>query len=267
MIHPTAIVSPEAQLAADVEVGPYAVIDGPVSIGTGCKIQAYARILGRTTMGARNVVHATAVIGDFPQDRKYQGESSQVVIGDDNVFREGSTVHRGTGLNTKTVIGNRCYLMVNSHVGHNCVVDDDVMLVNGAVLGGFVQVGARAIVGAYTAMHQFCRIGRLAMTSNLAGHNVDIPPFCIAMSINTVVQLNAVGLRRSGMPRESINGLRKMFQLAFRDKERRPLKVALAALPADVLAVQEVQEVVAFCESSKRGVARYQAWSKRHVTL
>ncbi|MCL2647659.1 MAG: acyl-ACP--UDP-N-acetylglucosamine O-acyltransferase [Phycisphaerales bacterium] len=264
MIHPTAVISPEAKLAADVEVGACVVIDGSVTIGPGCKIQPYAHILGHTTLGARNVVHSTAVIGDFPQDRKYRGEHSEVVIGDDNIFREGVTVHRGTGLNTRTVIGNRCYLMVHSHVGHNCVISDDVTLVNGAVLGGFVQVAPRAIVGAYTAMHQFCRIGRLAMTSNSASHNVDIPPFFIAMTVNTVTQLNAVGLRRSGMPAESINGLRKMFQFAFRDNAQRPLKIALAALPADVLAIPEVQEVIAFCNASRRGVATYHPWSKRH---
>ncbi len=244
-------------------MGPYAVIEGPVTIGAGSVIHGGARLTGPLTMGERNVVHPNAMIGGWPQDRKYGGEFSETIIGDDNVFREGVTIHRGTGLNTKTVIGSRCYFMVNSHVGHNCVIADDVMLVNGAVLGGHVHVGARAMIGAYVAIHQFCRVGRLAMPSNACCLNVDLPPFFIAMGTNTVTQLNAVGLRRAGVSRESINGLRKMFQIAFREGHARPLMAALADLPAEVAGVPEVQEVVAFCKASKRGVALFERWSNR----
>jgi UDP-N-acetylglucosamine acyltransferase len=164
------------------------------------------------------------------------------------------------------MIGNRCYLMVNSHVGHNCVVSDDVTLVNGALLGGHVHVGERAIIGANSAIHQFCRIGRLVMLSNGAGMNVDVPPFFTSMATNTLTQLNAVGLRRSGMSRDSINAIRKMFQLAFRDTKGLFLATALENLPADVAAVPEVREVIAFCKASKRGIAKFQAWSDRNVS-
>ena len=244
-------------------MGPFAVIDGPVVIGEGSTIHAHARLIGPMVLGARNVVHSHAVLGDSPQDRKYNGDPSDLFIGDENVFREGVSIHRGTGKGTKTVIGNRCYFMVNSHVGHNCVVADDVMMINNSALGGHVHVGARAIIGANSAIHQFCRVGRLAMLSNGAGMQVDTPPFFICMSTNHVTQLNAVGLRRSGMSRESINGIRRMFQLAFRT--RRPIKAALAALPADVLAVPEVREMVEFVLAAKRGVARFQRWSRRGV--
>ncbi len=266
-VHPTAIISSEARLADDVEVGPYAIIDGPVTLGMGCSIHAHSRLIGPLTMGARNAVHTGAVIGDWPQDRKFKGDFSETIIGDDNIFREGATIHRGTGLNTKTVIGHRCFFMANSHVGHNVTVANDVTLINGAVLGGHTTIGERAILGAYCSVHQFCRIGRLSMISNLAGLNVDFPPFFLTMATNTVTQLNAVGLRRSGMPRASINALRQMFQIAFRDHHNRPLQTALAELPPDVLGIPEVQEVLAFCQTTKRGVARFVPWSRRKNLL
>jgi len=267
ILHPTAIISPEARLAADVSVGPYAIIDGPVTLGAATNIHSHAHLIGPLTMGARNVVHTGAVLGDWPQDRKYQGDFSETVIGDDNIFREGVTIHRGTGLGTKTSIGDRNYFMANSHIGHNVTVGNDVTLVNGAVLAGHASIGDRAILGAYCSVHQFCRVGRLAMISNLAGLNVDFPPFFLTMATNTVHQLNSVGLRRSGMPRASINALRRMFQLAFREEHTRPLLVALAELPPDILDVPEVQEVVTFCRTAKRGVARFIPWSRRKNIL
>lgn len=262
-IHPTAIISREATLAPDVKIGPYTVIDGPVKIGPGCNIQAHVRIMGPLAMGARNIVHSGAVLGDWPQDRKFKGDFSETIIGDDNIFREHFTVHRGNGLNAKTIIGSRGFFLVGSHVGHNAVVGDDVIMINGAALGGHTWLGDRAILGAGCALHQFCRIGRLAMVSNIAAHNVDIPPFFISMSINTVTQLNAVGLRRSGMKPESINALRRMFQIAFRENHGRPLAGALAGLPAELRAVPEVNEMIEFCRSSKRGVARFIPWSRQ----
>ena len=266
-VHPTAIISAEARLADDVTVGPYAIIDGPVTLGPGCIVHAQSRLIGPLTMGARNAIHTGAVIGDWPQDRKFKGDFSQTLIGDDNIFREGATVHRGTGLNSKTVIGDRNFFMCNSHVGHNATVASDVTLVNGAVLAGHSAIGDRAILGAYCSLHQFCRIGRLAMVSNLAALNVDFPPFFLTMTTNTFHQLNSVGLRRSDMSRTSINALRQMFQLAFRDQHSRPLQAALADLPPDVLSVAEVQEVIAFCKSAKRGVARFVPWSRRKNLL
>lgn len=250
-----------------MRVGPLAVIEGAVVVGARSYIHAQARLIGPMTLGVRNVVHGHAVLGDDPQDRKYtRDQKSDLFIGDDNVFREGVTIHRGTGNGTKTVIGNRCYFMVNSHVGHNCVVADDVTMVNNSALGGHVHVGERAIIGANSAIHQFCRVGRLAMLSNGAGMQVDMPPFFICMSTNHVTQLNAVGLRRSGVSRESINAIRQMFQLAFR-RRGKPIKGAMAALPPELLAVPEVKEMFDFVHSAKRGVAKFQAWSRRSATV
>jgi UDP-N-acetylglucosamine acyltransferase len=266
-IHPTAIVSPEARLGEGVSVGPYAIIDGAVTLGDGCEVQAQARLIGPLTLGARNVVHTGAVIGGWPQDRKYKGEHSETVIGDDNIFREHVTVHRGTALNSRTTIGNRNFFMAGSHVGHNASVGNDVILINGAMLAGHSSIADRAILGASCAIHQYCRIGRLAMISNYAGMNVDFPPYFLTMSTNTFHQLNSVGLRRSGMPRASINALRMMFQHAFREEHNRPMLAALQDLPAEVRDVPEVQEVITFCRTAKRGVARFVPWSRRHNVL
>jgi len=254
------VIDPQAQLAPDVRVGPFAVIEGPVCIGPGCEIQALARVVGRVTMGARNVVHSNAVIGGWPQDRKFTGELTEVRIGDDNIFREGVTIHRATGAGGVTAIGSRCFFMVNSHVGHNCIVDDDVTLINGALLGGHVHVFSRAIIGGNCVIHQFCRVGRMAMCS-FSGYSVDLPPFFIAMTINQVAQLNVVGLRRAGVPRANISALRRMFQLVFRS--HRPFNKAIADLPAELLAVPEVRELATFILESKRGVARFAPWSSR----
>jgi UDP-N-acetylglucosamine acyltransferase len=262
-IHPTAIVSSEARLASDVVIGPYAIIEGPVTLGAGSEVQAGGQVLGPLTMGARNVVHAGAVIGGTPQDRKFKNEFTETIIGDDNIFREGVTIHRGTAAGSRTVIGDRNYFMTNSHVGHNAVVGNDVTFINGASLAGHATIGDRAILGAYCAVHQFCRIGRMAMISNYAGMNVDFPPFFLTMSTNTINQLNSVGLRRSGMPRSSINALREMFRLAFREEHDRPLRGALEDLPGALREVAEVREVVEFCRGAKRGVARFIPWSRR----
>jgi UDP-N-acetylglucosamine acyltransferase len=262
-IHPTAIISKEAQLADDIVVGPYAIIDGPVKAGPGTIVHAHGQLLGPLTLGARNVIYQNAVIGGTPQDRKFKNEPTETLIGDDNLFREGVTIHRGTEPGSKTVIGNRNFFMANSHVGHNAVVGNDVILINGASLAGHSSIGDRAILGACCAVHQFCRVGRLAMISNYAGLNVDFPPFFLTMSTNAINQLNAVGLRRSGMSRTSINAIREMFKLAFRDECHLPLLVALAHLPSRLTDVPEVQEVVTFCRQAKRGVARFIPWSRR----
>ena len=265
MIHPTAIIDPAASLDATVSVGPYAVIEGRVTIGPNCTIHAHARIIGPLTMGRGNRVHSFAVLGDTPQDTKFQHQDSGVVMGDDNIFRENVTVHRGTGGNT--LIGSHCFLMVASHVGHNCRVGNHVTLVNGALLAGHVVVQDNAIIGGNCAVHQHCRVGRLAMISNVSAHNTDIPPFCIAMNINMVTQLNAVGLRRSGMSRESQNALREMFRWIYRTHAGVPLARAMDELPVELAAIPEIQEFVTFVKATKRGVARFRPWSRRHGGL
>ena len=262
MIHPTAIVDPLAQVDHSVSIGPYAVVEGAVHVGPGCDIQSHAKLMGPLTMGSGNIVHSFACLGDVPQDLKFKGEESCLTIGDGNIFREHVTVHRGTA--GQTTLGSNNLLMVACHVGHNCRVGNYVTLVNGALLGGHVVVGDRAIIGGNCAIHQFCRIGRLAMISLTSAYNVDVPPFCIAVSTNMITQLNAVGLRRSGMSVASQNALRRMFRWIYRTHAGVPLAKALKELPPELGAVPEIQEFMVFVKASKRGVARFRHWSTRH---
>ena len=261
LIHPTAIIDPQARIDSTARIGAYSVIEGPVTIGPDCVIASQVKLIGPMEMGRGNKVHSFAVLGDAPQDLKYHDQPSRVIIGENNIFREHTTVHRGTG--GDTVIGSNGFFMAGSHVGHNCRVGNGVTLVNSAVLGGHVQVFDRAIIGGLCAMHQYCRVGRLAMISNNSAHNVDIPPFCIVMNINTIAQLNLVGLRRSGMSREHINGVREMFRILFRDNRGASLNKNITLLPAELLAIPEVREFTDFVANSKRGVARFTPWSQQ----
>ena len=261
LIDPTAIIDPQARIDPSVRIGAYSIIEGPVNLGPNCAIASQVKLIGPLDMGAGNKVHSFAVLGDAPQDLKYRDQPSRVLIGENNIFREHVTVHRGTG--GDTVIGSNGFFMVGSHVGHNCRVGDGVTMVNGAVIGGHVQVFDRAIIGGLCAVHQFCRVGRLAMISNNSAHNVDIPPFCIAMDINMITQLNAVGLRRSGISRENINALRQMFKILFRDNRGLSLNKNITLLPTELRAVPEVREFAEFVANSKRGIARFKPWSER----
>lgn len=213
-IHPTAVIDPLAQLAADVEIGPYVVIDGPVRVGAGSYIGPHCHLLGSTVIGPRCRMHAGCVIGDFPQDRAFTGGESFCRIGADNIFREHVTIHRGTKTGTETVVGDRCLFLASAHVAHNCVVGNEVTLVNGSMLGGYVHVGDRAVLSGNVGVHQFCRVGELAMVGGLTYVRQDAPPFFMYDESGYCAGINAVGLRRAG----------------FSPSERAELKVAYRRL-------------------------------------
>ena len=212
--HPTAIIASGALLADDVVVGPYAVIEDGVSIGAGCVIGPHAVIHSHARIGERNRIHAHAVIADTPQDYSFAGEETRVEIGDDNIIREGVTIHRSTHLDVPTRIGSHCFLMAYSHVAHGCQVADRVILTNNVMLGGDVEVGAGAIIGGGTAVHQFCRVGASTMVAGVAGILKDILPFTMAKGAPALhYRLNAVGLKRAG-----VNGPRyRVLEQAFRE--------------------------------------------------
>jgi UDP-N-acetylglucosamine acyltransferase len=215
-IHPTAIVSPKAELDASVEVGPHAIIGEHVKIGAGTRVWANACITGHTEIGRGNQIHMGAVIGHEPQDLKFDRNCrSYLRIGDRNVFREYCNVHRGTEPESATVIGNDCYLMATSHVGHNCVIGDGVIICNCALVAGYVHVGDRAFVSGGVVIHQSTRVGRLAMFSGNARVSMDVPPFTLAAERNEVHALNLVGLRRAKVSRGAVSELKKLFQLFY----------------------------------------------------
>jgi len=251
MIHPTAVIHPKAQVDPTAVVGPYAVIDEHVCIGPGCHIEAHARITGHTTMGANNRVHSGAVIGDAPQDLRYKGEPTRLRIGDNNIFREHVTIHCSNKLEEDTVIGSGNFFMAGSHVGHNCVVGNNNILANGAVLGGHVIVADRVFISATCMVHQFVRIGTLALMQGGSGISKDLPPFTIARGNNGLCGLNIVGLRRAGYSPEQRLELKKLYRVLFRSDKlfRQAIEEARSLFSSDT-----ARQVLDFVSSSKRGV-------------
>jgi len=216
-IHPTAIVSPQAQLADDVEVGPQAIIGDQVTLGKGCIVQARAILEGKTTFGDGNFIGYGAVIGTPPQDFAFNESTvSEVQIGDGNTFREYVTIHRGTKEGTATIVGNGCYLMVGTHLGHNVRLGDKVIIANNCLLAGYVEIQDGAVLGGGTVFHQFMRVGRLAMVRGGTRFGKDIPPYVSADGENMLSGINAVGLRRSGLSSETRMEIRRAFKLLYR---------------------------------------------------
>ena len=252
-IHPSAVVHPEAVLADDVTVGPFAVIDAGVKLGPGCTVGPHAYLTGLLTVGAQNHFHASCVIGDTPQHLGYAGEPTRVEIGEGNTFREFVTVHRGMPANGGlTTIGDGNLFMVNSHVAHDCRVENRAIFANGAVIGGHATVMDGAFLSGNTCVHQFCRVGRLAMLSGTSSVSQDLPPFWIVQEINIVHGVNVIGMRRAGIPNEQIMGVRRAFKAI--NRSGLTIRAALEKIEADDGHLAAVRELVDFVRSSKRGI-------------
>ncbi len=226
MIHPTAIIHPKAKLDSTVAVGPYTVIEEGVEIGPHCVIGPHVHIAGLTKIGAHNVFHAGCVIGGAPQDLKYDGTPTQLRIGDHNVFREHFTANRSTSADAETVIGSHNFLMQHGHIAHNCLVGNHVILAGGALLAGHVVVQDRAFISGNCLVHQFTRVGTLAMMQGGAAISKDLPPFTVALGDNEMCGLNAVGLRRAGFTSAGRLGLKRLYHTLFR--AGRNLRAAVA---------------------------------------
>jgi UDP-N-acetylglucosamine acyltransferase len=250
-IHPSAVIDARAAIADDADIGPYVVIDGPVRIGARTRVAAHATLMGWTEIGADNTIHDGAVIGDTPQDLGFTGEESYVRIGDRNRIREHVQVHRGTKPGSATVIGNDNYLMATSHVGHNCRIGDHVLLTNGAMLGGYVEVEDQAIISGNCAVHQFVRVGRLSILRGLSRASRDVPPFCVMDGTHTVRAINRVGLRRAGFSAPQIRALQNAFKRLFLRAGN--LRRAIAEVEAETVSA-EVRYLIDFIRASKRGV-------------
>ncbi len=252
MIHPTAVIHPKARLDSTVTVGPYAVIDGGVVLGSGCVVGPHVYITGQTTAGANNHFHAGCVIGDAPQDVKYAGAPTRLRIGEGNVFREHVTVHRSNKLEEDTVIGSYNLLMAHSHVGHNTVLGSHVVLANGALLAGHVEVADRVFISGNCLVHQFCRVGTLALMQGGAAITKDLPPFCIARNgMNRLCGLNVVGLRRAGVAAAPRLQLKKLYHALFRRGLN--LRQALQAVEHE-FTDELARQMLEFIAASKRGI-------------
>ena len=251
MIHPTAIIHPQAKLGANVRVGPYAVIDADVELGADCIVGPHAYLTGVTKIGGGNKFHAGCVIGDAPQDLKYKDEPTRVVIGDNNVFREHVTVNRATKPEEATVVGSDGFFMANAHIAHNCVVGSHVIFANGATLGGHATVQDRAFISGNALVHQFCRVGTLAIMQGGAGISKDLPPFTVARGDNGICGLNTVGLRRAGFTAEERLELKKLYHALFRGGKNFREAVAEAQ---GKFASPPAKTMLDFVAAAKRGV-------------
>ena len=255
MIHPTAIIDPAARVADDVDIGPYSIIGPDVVIGPGCVIAPHVVIKGPTVIGARNRIFQFATIGEDCQDLKYNGEKTRLEIGDDNTFREGVTVHRGTvqdqGL---TRIGSHNLFMAYAHVAHDCIIGDHCIMANQATLGGHVTIGAHAILGGLAAVHQFCHIGTHAMCGGGSIITKDIASFVMVNGNPAHTHgINAEGLRRRGFSAEAISALKDAYKRVFRGKQT--LSEVIAQLQQEDT-LPEVDIFIDSLTSSTRGLTR-----------
>lgn len=250
-IHPQAIVDSAAEIDPTAKVLAFSVIEAGVRIGPGTVVGPFCHIQSNSVIGAGCEIHSGAVIGGTPQDRAFAGQPSSCEIGDGTIIREHVTVHRGTAPGSITRIGKRCLLMVGSHVGHNCVLEDDVTLVNAALLGGYVHVGARAILSGHVAVHQFVRIGEGAMVGVLSRVTQDVIPYFMVNGPGLNVGINRVGLRRLGVAGHEIDEVQRAYRVLCH--ERHSVPAARQLLEAE-LTTRIGQMIVAFLASdSKRG--------------
>jgi UDP-N-acetylglucosamine acyltransferase len=252
VIHPTAVIHPKAKLDSTVSVGPYAVIDEGVAIGAHCVIGPHVYLTGVTTIGTHNRFHGSCVIGDTPVDLKYSGAPTRLHIGDHNVFREHVTVNCSNSLEEDTVVGSHNLLTPQCHVGHNTVVGDYVIVGGGTMLAGHVVVQDRVLISGNCLVHQFCRIGTLAMMQGGAAISKDLPPFTVAAGTNEICGLNSIGLRRAGFPTEERLELKRLYHALFRSGRNFRAAVADARMKFTDGPARTMLEFVA---GSKRGVA------------
>jgi UDP-N-acetylglucosamine acyltransferase len=216
-IHPLAVVSPHAELGTNVRIGPFCVVEAGVVLGDGCTLASRVTVKSGTVVGRDNLIMEGTVLGGMPQHLHMPEHPGTITIGDGNVFRENCTVHRALAAGNETRIGNRCLLMVDAHVAHDCKVADGVILTNGVMLGGHVTVGEKACMGGASAAHQYCRIGRLAMVGGMARVIRDVPPFTMLDGQTAmIVGLNKVGLRRAGFTAAMMNDLKAAYRVIYR---------------------------------------------------
>ena len=256
-IHPQAIVAPGAKLGKGVRIDAYAMVGEDVELGDSCVVRAHAIVQGPAKFGKSNVFHAFSVIGGDPQDYTYRGERTELVAGDDNIFREYVTVNRGTQKGGgKTKLGNGNFFLAYSHVGHDCQVGSHTLFVNGATLAGHVAVEDFVTVGAFCPVHQFCRIGRYAYVGAATVITQDVPPFSKIVTERETKSfgINAIGLERKGFSPERVQALKRAYRLLLRSKLN--TSQALAEMRKSLADSADVRELIEFIESAERGIVK-----------
>jgi UDP-N-acetylglucosamine acyltransferase len=256
MIHPTAIVSPKAELDSDIEIGPYSIVGDKVKIGKNTRIGPHVVLEGQAEIGQNCQIFPFASIGSIPQDLKFKGEESQVIIGSGNIIREYVTINRGTAPGGgKTVLGDGNFLMVYSHVAHDCKIGNQVIIANAAQLAGHIEIEDHAIIGGIVGVHQFVRIGRYSIIGACSAVSRDVPPYTMAAGNHAVLHgLNTVGLKRHNFSEEAIGNIKKAYQIIFRSGLL--LKTALEKAESEIPGSPEVMNMIIFIRESERGVIR-----------
>ena len=255
MIHPTAAVHPKAQLGTGCEVGPYCVIGEHVALGDGCRLHSHVVIDGLTAMGRENLIFPFACIGLQTQDLKWHGGLTRTQIGDRNTFREYVTIHSATSDGDATVVGSDNHILAYCHVAHDCRLGNDIIMSNVATLAGHVTVEDHAVVGGLAAVHQFCRIGRMAIIGGCSKVVQDVPPFMLADGNPARTRtFNKVGLERNGVSEGAQAALKQAYKILFR--EGLTIPNALSRIEAELPPLPEVQHLVQFTRASERGISK-----------
>jgi UDP-N-acetylglucosamine acyltransferase len=256
MIHPTALIDPKAELADDVEVGAFTIVDAKVRIDAGTRIGPHAVLTGRTTIGKNNHIFQFTSIGEQPQDKKYAGEDTELIIGDNNTIREMCTFSRGSvqggGV---TRIGSNNWIMACVHIAHDCILGDNIIMANNTSLAGHVKIGDHAILSGYSLIHQFCSVGEHSFTSFASYVNQSIPPYVtVAGEKARAKGINSEGLKRRGFTSEQINQVRRAYKTLYR--ENLSLEEATSRLTKMAAEYPEIQPLVDFLKLAERGIIR-----------
>ena len=255
MVHATAIIHKDAQLSGDVKVGPYAIINDEVEIGEGTQIGSHVLIDSGTIVGKNCRIHHGAVLGTPPQDLKFGGEKTQLIIGDGTTIREYATLNRGTDYRWKTLVGKGCFIMIYAHVAHDCLLGDNVILANSANLAGHVEIGDCAIIGGVVPIHQFVKIGAHSIVGGGFRVQKDVCPFALVGGYPLkTMGLNIIGLKRRGFPPKTVDILKQVFELLFRSKLN--TSQALERIRAEIEPVPEVKMILDFISKSGRGIIK-----------
>ena len=252
-ISPTALIDPSSKLGKDVHVGPFAIIEKDVTIGDGTWINAHAHIKSFTTIGNNCKIFNGTVLGEIPQDLKFEGEKSELIIGNSTTIREFCTLNRGTKDKGKTIVGSNCLIMAYVHIAHDCFVNNHSILSNGVQLGGHVDIGEHVTIGGMTPVHQFCQIGDHSFIGGGLRIVQDVPPFILAMGEPLKFSgLNTVGLRRKNFPTETLSLIKKAYRYIYQSDLNRTQ--AVSQIKMEYNGVSEIDCILNFIKNSTRGL-------------
>ena len=252
-IHETSIVDSKANIDEDVSIGPFCIIEKNVKIGKGTIVKPYVHIKSNTSIGQNNIIHQNCVLGEVPQDLKYNGEKTLLVIGSNNTIRECCTLNIGTNSSNKTIIGNNCLFMAYVHIAHDCIIEDKVILANGVQLGGHVEIRYHSIVGGMTPVHQFCKVGEHAFVGGGRVVLQDVPPYILATGEPLqYTGINSIGLRRRNFDSDTRKIIKKAYKYIYKSKLN--TNNAVKKIIKEIDNTEEIKNIIQFIQNSERGI-------------